>query len=85
MNPVNIQKLAVSFGLFSFGFLFIGSILTGATILTGFIRGIVGALFFALVVWLSGILFLQEDDGNNVEVEEQEEEINSGTQLDQKV
>ena len=83
MSPINIQKMATSFGLFSFGFLCIGSILMGATVLTGVIRGMVGALVFALVVWLSGILLLQEDDGDIVEVEDQTEDINKGTQLDQ--
>ena len=83
MNPVNIQKMAASFGLFSFGFLCIGSILMGATVLTGVVRAIVGAVVFALVVWLSGILLLQEDDGDIVEVEDQTEDINKGTQLDQ--
>jgi hypothetical protein len=83
MSPINIQKMATSFGLFSFGFLCIGSILMGATVLTGVIRGIVGAVVFALLVWLSGILLLQEDDGDIVEVEDQTEDINKGTQLDQ--
>ena len=83
MNPINIQKMAASFGLFSFGFLCIGSILMGATVLTGVVRAIVGAVVFALVVWLSGILLLQEDDGDIVEVEDQTEDINKGTQLDQ--
>ena len=83
MSPINIQKMATSFGLFSFGFLCIGSILMGATVLTGVIRGMVGAIVFALVVWLSGILLLQEDDGNIVEDEDQTEDINKGTQLDQ--
>jgi hypothetical protein len=83
MSPINIQKMATSFGLFSFGFLCIGSILMGATVLTGVVRAIVGAVVFALVVWLSGILLLQEDDGDIVEVEDQTEDINKGTQLDQ--
>ena len=83
MSPINIQKMATSFGLFSFGFLCIGSILMGATVLTGVIRGMVGALVFALVVWLSGILLLQEDDGDSVEDEDQTEDVNKGTQLDQ--
>ena len=83
MNPINIQKMATSFGLFSFGFLCIGSILMGATVLTGVIRGMVGAVVFALVVWLSGILLLQEDDGDIVEDEDQTEDVNKGTQLDQ--
>ena len=83
MSPINIQKMATSFGLFSFGFLCIGSILMGATVLTGIIRGVVGAVVFALVVWLSGILLLQEDDGDIVEDEDQTEDVNKGTQLDQ--
>ena len=83
MSPINIQKMATSFGLFSFGFLCIGSILMGATVLTGVIRGMVGAVVFALVVWLSGILLLQEDDGDIVEDEDQTEDVNKGTQLDQ--
>ena len=83
MSPINIQKMATSFGLFSFGFLCIGSILMGATVITGIIRGMVGAVVFALVVWLSGILLLQEDDGDIVEDEDQTEDVNKGTQLDQ--
>ena len=84
MNPVNIQKMAASYGMFSFGFLCIGSILMGATIVTGFIRGLVGALFFALLVWLIGIIFLQEDGGNIVEDEDQAGDIHKGKELDQK-
>ena len=68
MSPINIQKMATSFGLFSFGFLCIGSILMGATVLTGVIRGTVGAVLFTLVVWLSGILLLQEDDDLNAAI-----------------
>ena len=83
MSPINIQKMATSFGLFSFGFLCIGSILMGATVLTGVVRAIVGAVVFALVVWLSGILLLEEDDGDIVEDEDQTEDVNKGTQLDQ--
>ena len=84
MNPVNIQKMAASFGLFSFGFLCIGSILMGATVLTGIIRGVVGAVVFALVVWLSGIILLQEDDGDSIEGDDQTEDVNKGAQLDQR-
>ena len=83
MNPVNIQKIAASFGLFSFGFLCIGSILMGATVLTGVIRGIVGAVVFALVAWLSGIILLQDDDEDILEGEDQKEDIDKKTQLDQ--
>ena len=82
MNPVNIQKMAASFGLFSFGFLCIGSVLMGATVLTGVVRGLVGAVLFTLVVWLSGIIFLQEDD-KGID-EDHKEDIDKGTQLDQR-
>ena len=84
MNPVNIQKMAASFGLFSFGFLCIGSVLMGATVLTGVFRGLVGAVLFTLVVWLSGIIFLQEDGEDIVEGEDHKEEVDKGTQLDQR-
>ena len=84
MNPVNIQKMAASFGLFSFGFLCIGSVLMGATFLTGVVRGLVGAVLFTLVVWLSGIIFLQEDDEDIVEGEDHKEDVDKGTQLDQR-
>ena len=84
MNPINIQKMAASFGLFSFGFLCIGSVLMGATVLTGVVRGLVGAVLFTLVVWLSGIIFLQEDDEDLVEGEDQKEDVDKGTQLDQR-
>ena len=84
MNPVNIQKMAASFGLFSFGFLCIGSVLMGATVLTAVVRGLVGSLLFTLVVWLSGIIFLQEDDEDIVEGEDQKEDVDKGTQLDQR-
>ena len=75
MSPINIQKMATSFGLFSFGFLCIGSILMGATVLTGVIRGMVGAVVFALVVWLSAIILLQEDDGDIVEGEDKNKKM----------
>ena len=84
MNPVNIQKMAASFGLFSFGFLCIGSVLMGATVLTGVVRGLVGAILFTLVVWLSGIIFLQEDDEDIVEGEDHKKDVDKGTQLDQR-
>ena len=83
MNPINIQKIAASFGLFSFGFLCIGSILMGATVITGIIRGMVGAVVFALIVWLSGIILLQEDDRGIDNVDDQKEDPDKGTQLDQ--
>ena len=84
MNPVNIQKMAASFGLFSFGFSCIGSVLMGATVLTGVVRGLVGAVLFTLVVWLSGIIFLQEDDKGIVEDEDHKEDLDKGRQLDQR-
>ena len=82
MNPLNIQKMAASFGLLSFGILCIGSMLMGATVFTGFIRGIIGALLFGGLAWVSGAMLLQEDEEDMVDDEEQEDG-EKGTQLDQ--
>tara|TARA_B100001123_G_scaffold426649_1_gene541114 strand:- start:432 stop:683 length:252 start_codon:yes stop_codon:yes gene_type:complete len=81
MSPLNIQKMAASFGLLSFGILSIGSILMGSTPLTGVIRGVAGAIIFGLLIWSSGTLLMGEDeiagdDGH-------EEDPDKGTQLDQ--
>ena len=80
MTPVNIQKMAASFGLLSFGILSIGSVLMGATIFTGIFRGIGGAILFGLLAWGVGSMLMQEED-DSVDDEGQEED--KGTQLDQ--
>ena len=73
--------MATSFGLLSFGILSIGSVLMGTTVLTGIIRGIVGALVFGLLAWSSGTLLMREVEmANN---EGHEEDPDKGTQLDQ--
>ena len=81
MSPLNIQKIAASFGLLSFGVLSIGSVLMGATVLTGIIRGVSGAIIFGLLVWFSGSLLLRKDEMD--EVEDHKEVPDRGTQLDQ--
>jgi hypothetical protein len=81
MTPVNIQKMAASFGLLSFGILSIGSVLMGATVFTGVTRGIGGAILFGLLAWGMGSMLMQEDEEDIVDDEDQEED--KGTQLDQ--
>jgi hypothetical protein len=81
MSPINIQKMAASFGLLSFGILSIGSVLMGATAFTGVIRGIGGAILFGLLAWGGGSMLMQEDEEDRGDEEEQEED--KGTQLDQ--
>lgn len=81
MNPVNIQKMAASFGLLSFGIRSIGSILMGAAFFTGISRGIGGAILFGLLAWGVGSMLLQEEEEDMVDDEDQEED--KGTQLDQ--
>ena len=46
MTPLNIQKMALAFGLLAFGFLAIGSVLMGSRVITVAIRGGLGALIF---------------------------------------
>jgi len=81
MSPVNIQKMAASFGLLSFGILTIGSVLMGATFFTGISRGIGGAIIFGLIAWGVGSMLMQEEEEDVVDDEDQEED--KGTQLDQ--
>ena len=80
MSTVNIQKMAVAFGLLSFGILSIGSILMGATFFTGIIRGIGGAILFGLLALGVSLMLMQEDEEGMVSDEDQEDK---GTQLDQ--
>ena len=80
MSTVNIQKMAVAFGLLSFGILSIGSVLMGATFFTGILRGISGALFFGLLALGMSSMLMQEDE-ECMGVEDDQED--KGTQLDQ--
>ena len=81
MNSLNIQKLAISFGLLSFGILSIGSVLMGTTVLTGIVRGVIAAITFGFLIWLTGSLLISKDE--IVEDEGHEENPDKGTQLDQ--
>ncbi len=67
MNPINIQKMAVAFALLAFGFLAIGSVLMGSRVITGLIRGGLGALIFGGLVWGFAHLFLQEDEDAGIQ------------------
>ena len=80
MSTVNIQKVAVAFGLLSFGILSIGSILMGATFFTGILRGIGGAILFGLLAFGVGSILMEEDEVGMLDEEDQEDK---GTQLDQ--
>jgi hypothetical protein len=80
MSVVNIQKMAVAFGLLSFGILSIGSILMGATFFTGILRGIGGAILFGLLAFGISFMLMQEDE--EVMVDDDDKEA-KGNQLDQ--
>ena len=80
MSTVNIQKIAVAFGLLSFGILSIGSILMGATFFTGIIRGIGGAILFGLLALGVSSMLMQEDEKG---IDDDDDHENKGTQLDQ--
>ena len=80
MSTVNIQKMAVAFGLLSFGILSIGSILMGTTFFTGILRGIGGAILFGLLALGVSLMLMKEDEECMVDGDDQEDK---GTQLDQ--
>lgn len=84
MNPLNIQKMAIAFGLLAFGFLAIGSVLMGSRVITAAIRGGLGALIFGGLVWGFANLFLQEDEDASIQdMNTEEDDPDKGNQLDQ--
>ncbi|PIQ98795.1 MAG: hypothetical protein COV66_12885 [Nitrospinae bacterium CG11_big_fil_rev_8_21_14_0_20_45_15] len=68
MSELTIKKLALSFGLFSFGFVVIGSIISGATFYTAFLRGSAAILLFGGAAF--GLLSLMVEGKNTEPVPE---------------
>ena len=84
MNPITIKKLALAFGLLAFGILAIGSVLMGSRVITGVIRGGLGALIFGGLVWGFANLFLQEDEDTlTQDINISDDDPDKGNQLDQ--
>ena len=84
MNPINIQKMAIAFGLLAFGFLAAGSVLMGSRVITGVIRGGLGALIFGGLIWGFANLFLQEDEDASIQdMIDDDKNPDKGTQLDE--
>ena len=57
-----INNWALAQGVFSFGFLCVGSFLLGATATTSILRGVGGAIIFGALIWLAGTMFTQEEN-----------------------
>ena len=84
MTPINIQKMATAFGLMAFGILAIGSVLMGSRVITGVIRGGLGALVFGGLVLGFANLFLQEDEDASIQdMNMDDNDPNKGNSLDQ--
>ena len=84
MTTLNIQKMALAFGLLAFGFLAIGSVLMGSRVITGVIRGGLGALIFGGLVWGFASMFLQEDEeASTQDLNIEDNDPDKGNQLDQ--
>ena len=83
MNPITIKKLALAFGLLAFGILAIGSVLMGSRVITGVIRGGLGALIFGGLVWGFANLFLQEEDTSTQDINTSDDDSDKGNQLNQ--
>jgi hypothetical protein len=82
MNPINIKKMAIAFGLLAFGILAIGSVLMGSRVLTGVIRGGLGALVFGGLLWGVAHAFLQEDEDATIQ-DLEEDDPDKGKNFDQ--
>jgi hypothetical protein len=84
MTSLNIQKMALAFGLLAFGFLAIGSVLMGSRVITGAIRGGLGALIFGGLVLGFANIFLQEDEDASIQdLNIEGNDPDKGKQLDQ--
>ena len=84
MNPINIQKMAIAFALLAFGFLAVGSVLMGSRVITGVIRGGLGALIFGGMVWVVADLFLSEDEDAGIQdMVNEDNNPDKGEQLDE--
>ena len=76
--------MALAFGLLAFGFLAIGSVLMGSRVITGAIRGGLGALIFGGLVWGFANLFLQVDEDASIQdMNMEDDDPDKGNQLDQ--
>lgn len=62
MNSVTVTNWALGLAIFSFGFLCIGSVLFGATVITAVLRGLGGGVLFGALIWLVGSLVVKEED-----------------------
>jgi hypothetical protein len=70
--------------LLAFGFLAIGSVLMGSRVITGVIRGGLGALIFGGLVLGFASMFLQEDqDASIQDLNIEDNDPDKGNQLDQ--
>jgi hypothetical protein len=82
MSSINIQKMGMAFGLLAFGFLAVGSVLMGSRVITGVLRGGLGAIIFGGLVWIVADLFLAENEGDLIHDVVDDNNPDKGTQLD---
>ena len=76
--------MAIAFALLAFGILAIGSFLMGSRVITGVIRGGLGAVIFGVLIWVFANLFLAEDEGAKIQdIDNDGDNNDKGTQLDQ--
>ena len=75
MNGDIVNKWAMGLAVFSFGFLSIGSLLFGATVITSVLRGLGGGVLFAALLWLVGLLINEEEDPMGDDIEEESETV----------
>jgi len=85
MTDIEVQRLAVGFGMVSLMILVLGSLLAGATLITAFVRGISGAVIFGGMAWFLGSLLKKEETGEELLGEMQEEEPPKGEHIDEAV
>ena len=62
MSELTHKKMAMAFALFSFGVVVFGSIFSGATYVTAFVRGTEAGVLFGLLAYGLGAMLVEKVD-----------------------
>lgn len=85
MSSTTIKKIAVGFSLLAFAVLTFGSLLSGARILTSFVRGIEAAVVFGLLAWGLSAMAVAEREEMEPETPAEPDEKDKGKNLSEVV
>lgn len=81
MSSITIRKIAAGFALLAFAVLVFGSLLSGARILTSFVRGFEAAIIFGLLAWGLSAMVVEERETIEPETPAEPDDKDNGENL----